>query len=96
VPVVTVKQLVVDVVDWAGLLAVVVLTNITVLVVLGKVRPVVGGVLLVLDVVTVVVLQQKPSASGSSCTSRGLQTSRIFTVELNVPLLRSLAQRTAS
>lgn len=45
--------------------------------------------------VVVVMPQQKPSASGWSCTSFGLHSSRIFTEELNVPSFRGLAHRTA-
>ena len=47
------------------------------------------------DVGTVVAPQQKPTASGWSCTSFRLHDSRIFTEELNVPSWRGLAHRTA-
>jgi hypothetical protein len=96
-PVVTVKQLTVDVVDsdTGGLLAVVVLTASAVLVLELGVTAVVGVTIVVGVVLVVVVLQQKFTSPGSSCTSCGRQASRTLTVELNVPSRRGRAQRTA-
>ena len=58
---------------------------------------VVGQASEVLDVLVEVVdaAQQKPTASGASCTSLVRHASRILTLELNVPSLRCFAQRTA-
>lgn len=56
---------------------------------------VVVGVAPVVDVVEEAP-QQKPTSCGASCTSRGLQTSRIFTELLKVPSLRCRAQSTAA
>ena len=54
------------------------------------------GQVVVTGKVVLVAPQQKPTAAGSSCTSFGLHTSRIFTPELKVPSLRGLAHRTAA
>lgn len=59
------------------------------------------GALVLVDVVTVVLVVVGPTSSGCSVTipswtSRGVQTSRIFTVVLNVRSFRVRAQRTAA
>jgi hypothetical protein len=54
----------------------------------------VGHIVLVV-VVTVVAVQQKFRSPGESCTSFGLQASRIFTVPLKVPVREGLAHSTA-
>jgi hypothetical protein len=62
---------------------------------------VVGQASELLDVLVEVVevvdaAQQKPTASGASCTSLAPHTSRILTLELNVPSRRCFAHRTAA